>query len=1577
MSAVDFLLRLQALGVGVRVEGDRLKVSGLQDALTPELREAIAAHKAALVAFLRDESAGREDAIPRLASRTALPLSFTQQRFWFFHNLVPDTSAYHVAFGLRLAGPLDRAALGRSLDEIVRRHEVLRMAFTAVDGQPVQSACPPAGVPLPVEDFTSVPEAERRVRFEARARAFASEPFDLTAGRPIRAALFAAGPDDHALVVAMHHIASDAWSVTTFIREIAALYEAFSTGAVSPLPELPVQYADFASWQRGAQATAAFAAQRAYWSRKLADPPSLQLPSDRPRVAFQSFHGGRAAISIPRRLTDALDALARQERSTLFMALLAAFYTLLHRYSGQTDLVVGTAIAGRSRPELEPIIGPFINTLALRTDLSGDPTFRTLLARTRETALEAYANQDLPFEQVVDELRLERELSRNPLFQVMLALQNVPPAPGTSGGLRLAGFDIDRSTTVSDLEIVLWPTGSGLDGYVRYSADLYDAETIDRMLAAFRRLLDGGVAAPDRRLSELPILNAADQAQLAEWNRTAVPYRGGEAVHASFTDQASRTPDAAAVVWGGECLRYRDLDGRANGLAHRLVSLGARPDDRVGILLDRSADFIVAALAIMKAGAAYLPIETSCPAERLAFTIADAGVRHVVVDPALVPRVRACGAQPIDPRAGVERAGPRVHVDAEHLAYVIYTSGSTGRPKGVALTHRGLQNLVAWHRRVYRVTSADRAALVAGLGFDASVWEIWPYLLSGACVHVPDDETRSSAAMLLDWIAASGLTICFAPTPLAEAMFEMRMPTLALRSLLVGGDKLHRVPAGLPFTVFNNYGPTESTVVASWTEVSGGSEAPPIGVPVDNTRLYVLDAHRQLVPAGVPGELYIAGDSLARGYLNRPGLTAERFVPDPFPIDPGGRMYRTGDLVRRLPGGALEFLGRLDDQVKVRGFRIELGEIEMALARHPAVREAVVVAREGRAGNRRLIAYVTPRGVSPDAAAVCRFLKDTLPDYMVPSAIVPVEAFPLTPNGKVDRQALPDPGEVRPAARESAPPSTPLERQLAAIWARVLRADRIGVDENFFEAGGDSILALQVVSAGRQAGIRITPRQVFEHPTVAELARVAGVPELEDEEDLAEGDVPLTPIQRWFFAEDVPRPEHFNQALMLVARRRVDAARIEQALRILTAHHDALRLRFARANGEWRQFYEPPGPADVAMERIDFAVRSGSREERMERESSRLQASFDLTSGPLVKAALFELGAGEPQRLLIVIHHLVIDTVSWRILLADLEEVYGRLEAGAAPLLPARTSSFKRWSEELAKFAASDEPLRELPYWTRATSGAGDVPVDVRGGANTAGSTDAVVLTLPADETRALLHDPARAYGFQPNDILITAVAQALAAWTGARVVTLCVESYGRDALADDLDLSRSVGWFTSMYPVAIDLSGPDDPIETLKRVKEQVRAVPRLGIGYGVLRYMRGGAFADALAAAAPAVSFNYLGQLTDREGDGGALFTFAPEGTGPVCDPWMPRAHALDISACIIAGVLRVTFTYSRTLHLRATVEALGRATLDAVGALVRRCRTEQATGFTASDFPEANITQGELERVLARIGQAGTLL
>ena len=1056
--------------------------------------------------------------IPRRMARDSAPLSFAQQRLWFLDQLDPGSTVYNVPGSLRIRGLLDVTALQRSVNEILRRHEVLRTTFSMVEGQPVQIIAPSLSLSLPVIDLADHPKNER----EDEARRFVSEeagrPFDLARGPLMRVTLLRLDHEDHILLLTMHHIVSDGWSMGVLYRELLVLYEAFSHEQPSPLPDLPIQYADFSIWQRNWLQGEALDSQLSYWKKQLKGPLAiLNLPLDRPRPAVQSHRGARQSIILSQALLQSLKALSQKEGVTLFMTLLAAFQVLLHRNTGQDDIVVGTPIANRNRIEIEGLIGFFVNTLVLRNDLSGNPTFNELLARVREVALGAYAHQDLPFEKLIEELKPERNLSQSPLFEVMFVLQNASSRDLESPGLTLSPVQADNGTAKFALTLHLHEEAWGLRGSLQYATDLFNTTTIERMLGHFQALLEGIVANPEQRISELSLLSEAEKRQLLEeWNDTETDYPKDQCVHQLFEAQAERTPDATAVVFEDQRITYQELNQRANQLAHYLRKLGVGPEILVAICVERSIEMIVGLLAILKAGGAYVPIDPSYPAGRREFMLAEAQASVLLTQGSLfeegwsrIENIERCST--IDPHIQTVRmdrdweliakghdANPENSITADNLAYVIFTSGSTGQPKGVQITHKSLLNLVFWHRQAFSVTAFDRATQLAGPGFDAAVWELWPYLTVGASIHIPNEMIRLDATSLRDWLVTHTITISFVPTALAENLITLEWPQeTALRILLTGGDALHIYPPEtLPFLVFNNYGPTECTVVAASAQIwpnARPAHPPTIGRPIANTEIYILDANLNPVGIAVPGELYIGGNGCARGYLNDADLTTAKFIKHSFIGEPARRFYKTGDLARYLPDGNIEFLGRLDHQVKIRGYRIELGEIEAVLSRHPGIQTAVVIAREHIRTNKLLVAYVVLHHECTVKNSELRdFLKQQLPDYMIPSAFVFLDVLPLTPNGKVDHRALPDPDQNRPEMVERyQAPRTATEEKLAGIWAEVLGIDQVGTHDNFFELGGHSLLAVRLfVEIEKTIGRRLPLATIFQAPTIGQLAGI-------------------------------------------------------------------------------------------------------------------------------------------------------------------------------------------------------------------------------------------------------------------------------------------------------------------------------------------------------------------------------------------------------------------------------------------------------------------------------------------------------
>ena len=1048
--------------------------------------------------------------IARRAGSGPVPLSFAQQRLWFLEQLYPGTPLHNISRALRLTGALDTEVLRRTLDAIAARHEALRTTIVTMNGTPMQVVAAASRVPLVLTDLRGWAEPEREAEARRLILEEARRPFDLTRGPLFRGMLLRLGAEEHLLLLAMHHIVSDGWSMGILSRELTAFYEALTTGAPTGLPDLPIQYADYAVWQRERLQGERLERELVYWREQLQGaPPVIELPTDRPRPPVQSSRGAKQGILLPPGVTGQLRALSQREGVTLFTTVLAAFQTLLSRYTGQDDIVVGSPIAGRTRTETEGLIGFFVNTLALRTDLSGDPTFRELIRRVREVTLGAYAHPDIPFEQLVEELQPERDMSRTPIFQVALAMQNVPHHELKLRGLTLRAEPADSATAKFDLTLFVTERGDGLRVAMEYCTDLFDAGTIGRLLGHFRTLLDGIAGDPDRRLSELPLLTEPERHQvLAEWNATTTDYPRDATIGDRFRSQAARTPDAVAVIGEGERLTYRELDARSNRLARYLGSRGVGPETRVGICLERSVDLVVGTLGIVKSGAAYVPLDPSHPPDRLRFLLADSSASVLITESRHGARVPpGCVATTIcldQERAAIVGEAdepPQGGALAGNLAYVMYTSGSTGVPKGVAVPHRAVVRLVQG-TDYFRGGPDETFLQLAPIAFDASTFEIWGALLTGARLVVAPPGTLGLEE-IGRVVREHGVSTLWLTAGLFHLMADRGLDDLrGLRQLLAGGDVLsvadvERVLSDLPdCRMINGYGPTESTTFASCHRVVAGDlrGSVPIGRPIANTRAYVLDRRMGPVPAGVPGELYLGGEGLARGYLDRPGLTAERFVPDPFDPapggEPGGRLYRTGDRVRWRPDGTLEFLGRMDDQIKVRGHRVEPGEVEASLLAHPAVRTAVVVPREDIPGEKRLVAYLVPEPAAPGVSELRAFLHQRLPDFMVPSAFVRARGASLSPTGKVDRRSLPPPvDQPGDSAEPFVGPRGPIEELLAGIWAAVLRLDRVGIHDNFFQLGGHSLLATQVISRILTTlGVALPLRVVFEAPTVAGLA---------------------------------------------------------------------------------------------------------------------------------------------------------------------------------------------------------------------------------------------------------------------------------------------------------------------------------------------------------------------------------------------------------------------------------------------------------------------------------------------------------
>ncbi|POM24997.1 Tyrocidine synthase 3 [Actinomadura rubteroloni] len=1581
LSAMRVIARVRtALGVEI----------GVPDLFAEPTPEGVARLLAARAGVSRTALAARE-------RPETIPLSSGQQRMWFLNRLADEqpgaAAVYNLPLAVRLTGVLDVPALRAALADVADRHETLRTLYpddlvlpgTDETGARQVVLDGVAGRPA-LEVVEAAPQEVKGLLL-----ACAERPFDVRSDLPWRALLVTVAPDEHVLAIVAHHIAVDGWSMGVLQRDLATAYTARHAGRAPGWTPLPVQYADYALWQHDVLGDpddpgSVLGAQLAHWRAALDGlPPEIPLPADRARPKAATFDGGTVSFRIAPETHAALAALARRHDATMFMVAHAALALLLTRHGAGDDVPIGTPIAGRGDAALDDLAGFFVNTLVLRTDLSGNPTFAELLARVRATDLAAYANQDIPFERLVEELNPVRSLARNPLFQVSLTVQNLPEQearwdlPGLESGPVEPGSHPETSRFDLALSLSEFRTDdgapAGIGGALQFATDLFDADTARALTERLVRVLEQADADPEQPLTRIGVLAEAERGDLLA-AAPAAPLPDGTWLDL-FEASVRRVPSGTAVRCGDRSRTYAELDADSSRLAARLRADGVGPETVVGLCLPRGVELVTAVLAVWKAGGAFLPLDPEYPADRLAFMIEDSGAPIVAVTPDTADKLPPTDARTLHiptpdttealaPHDDVAVGGA---VGADGLAYVIYTSGSTGVPKGVAVAHRGVVNLARAMRPVLRVEDGTVALQFASFSFDAAVLDLAVVLGAGGTLAVATAEERTEPALLETMIRDAGVTAASVVPSLLGVLDPDAVPGVAtwvLGAELLTADLASRWTARS--SVRNTYGPTEATVITTAgpvdAAITGADPAPPIGRPIENARVHVLDDRLEPVPANVAGEVYVAGPGLARGYRGRPGLTAERFVPCPFGA-PGERMYRTGDLARRDRNGDLFFAGRADQQLKIRGFRVEPGEVEAVLAAHDGVAQVAVVAREDRPGERRLVAYAVPADV--DTAALRAFAAARLPEHMVPAAFVTLDALPLTVNGKLDRAKLPAP-DTTSGGRA---PETPREELLCALFADVLGLERVGADDSFFTLGGDSILSMTLVSRVRREGLVLSVRQVFEHQTAAALARVATTAaDAARAGEPGTGDVPLTPVMRELIdraGADLPGAV---QSALVVTPADVDADRLAAAVQALVDRHDLLR---ARLDGD-RLTVPEPGAVTVAVTRVDAAGRD--LDALVRAESAAATERIDPRRS-LVAAVWFDAGPGAQGRLLLAVHHLAVDGVSWRILLPDLAEAYAGAELAPVP------TSFRHWARTLAAQAGAPRRRAELPHWT-ATLGAaepplGDRPLDPA--RDVGGTMFQIAVTAPDAATRGLLTSIPAAFNAGPDDVLLAALTVAFTEWrrrrgaTGPRGLLVDVEGHGRVPLEDGADLSRTVGWFTGLHPVRLD-AGPVDVArvraggpeagEVIKAVKEQLRAVPADGLGYGILRHLDPETAPLLADAPAPQVGFNYLGRFTVSAGDE-TPSDWRPAGLGGGSGDRTPAAHALEAGGMIedlpSGPRLTLTLAWPRGLLAESAVRDLAALWTDVLTGMTA---PTAATGahHTPSDFPLAEISQDDLD-------------
>ncbi|MFG6107532.1 amino acid adenylation domain-containing protein [Leptothoe sp. EHU-05/26/07-4] len=1451
MSSIqEFLLELSEKDIRLWLEGDSLCCNAPHDVLTPALRDKLAQHKSEIISFLSQTmtaAAAKVNTISPAPSDSVLPLAPNQQGLWFIEQLDNNLATYNQTFAVALEGQLDVHVLERSLQEVIARHAILRTNFVSRNGKPVQVIQALNDFQLSQVDISHLAEVDRRAEIEQFTIAEVQRPFNLAQEQLFRISLFRLENKSYVLIFIMHHLIADGWSSGVIIQELGTLYEAFLVGNPSPLPALSVQYADFAYWQQQ-QLETVLEKHLNYWLQQLnGAPPLLQLPTDRPRQVIQTNRGKATTLTLGADLTRSLKQLSQQHGVTLFTLLLTAFQVLLHRYTHQTDLCVGTTISNRDNRSLESLVGYCVNTVVIRTQPSGNSSFRDFLKHVQQIVFEAQEHKDLPFHTLVEKLQPQRDRSYTPLFQAVFVLESLGIEQIESGGLTLSRWETPVAIAKFDLSLSMQETTGGLIGRFEYNTELFDDATIRRLIGHFQTLLTAIVANPDQCLSNLPLLTNAERQQLVKWNNntfTNISYE--RCIHELFEEQVEKTPDAIAIVFRNQQITYRELNQRSNQLAHYLQTLGVGSNSLVGICLERSPELVIGFLAILKAGGAYVPLDPEYPQERLRFMLSDSQVSILLTQQTLLPSLSffqeriLCLDAVVQAFDQASNANPDSKVTAESLAYIIYTSGSTGQPKGVLVPHKGLLNLVFWHHSTFKISTCDHVTQIFGLAFDPCVLEVYPCLTAGATLYLVEPNILRSPRNLQSWLLENSITVTAVVTPLAEALLSLDWPTqTALRVMLTGGDKLKQYPSeNIPFTVINNYGPTENTVVTTSGIVTAKLEqhwAPSIGKAINNVQTHVLDSHMQPVPIGIPGELYIGGTNLAKGYLNRPDLTEKSFISGKsiahLTESSSAYLYKTGDLVRYRPDGNLEFLGRIDHQVKIRGFRIELGEIEAALTTHPATEQAVVILRDDESSNQQLVAYLVYQGVAiPNSSELKQWLRKTLPGYMIPSIFISLESMPLTPNGKIDRRALPTPDAIHHNLGQSVvAPRDEIEESIDRIWAQVLGIGEISIHDNFFELGGHSLIATQIIARIETTlGIELSLSNLFDTPTIAELAVATkaalqmtphyNLPPIQKSPHSDQLPLSFAQIRLVFLQKLQPNNPFYNIATSIRLQGILNVDVLEQSLTEILRRHDILRTRFLDKDEKTYAVVAPFSNFELPL--VDLSKFSNIEQETKIQHLATETACqpFDLNVDQLFRFKLLRLSTAD-HLMVLTMHHSIADGWSSNILMRELLALYNAFSTGrpsSLPELPIQYVDFALWQKQYSQEAFWES---DLAYWKRQLADAPTLlalPTDKPRPSVQTFSGNAQLFTLSKKLAKAL-RTLSQQFEVTLFMMLLAALKVLLYRYTSMTDILVGVPVAHRNRI----EIEPLIGCFVNTLVLRTDLSGDPSFQDLLERVRK------------------------------------------------------------------------------------------------------------------------------------------------------------
>lgn len=1538
-------------------------------------------------------------------------LSYAQQRLWFLNELEGPNAAYNMPALFRVKGNIDVRALRLSIEDIVKRHEMMRTVFTEIEGIAYQKVISPFEYPIVIDDISGQSKQEQAQLCEKIIAKSLMTTFDLSKAPLFMLKLVKLTGNEAILIINMHHIISDGWSTGVLVRELTALYNGYCTGKPVRLAELEVQYSDYSHWQREFLAGNSYKSKISFWTEYLRDAPALELPLDKPRPVVQSMRGARESFILDQSDTAQLKKISDQYETTLFNSLLTAYLVLLYRYTGQEDITVGVPVANRNRKEIELLIGFFVNTVTLRQNLSGSAVFSELLKNVQSNVLKVFDHQDIPFEKLVDELGVARDMSQSPLFQTMFSYQEQQIDSFKMSNVEFDYLPTNMPIAKFDITLSLINYGDRLEGEIEYNTDLFETSTIKKMLQHYKNIINGVLANPQNKISKIPMLAQDDWQWLEGVNQKPVDYKNNLTIHQWVEAQTKKTPDNIAVIHGKENISYRQLNEKANQLARYLhqQNQGKNQTENtlIGICLDRSVDLIVSILAVLKAGAAYVPLDPSYPKQRLEFMISDSGMPMVLSKKGIMTASNSKAAlieldlkEKDIAKASTENLDLKINL--EQLLYVIYTSGSTGTPKCTGATHKAENNLLHWYANEFNLNEQDRVLLLSAMGFDLTQKNIFAPLIKGAALVIPEGQ-YFELDELLKLISKTKTTwLNCAPSafyPLADNAQNFNA-LKSLRYVFLGGEPIKHQRLRLwheqsNCQLINSYGPTECTDIASYhclTKKDWRSDrSVPIGKSIPNVQLYVLDRDAEFVPPGVVGELYIGGTSVGPGYLKDQALTAEKFINHPEVLKLNNisqTIYKTGDRVRFKKDGSLDYLGRADNQVKLRGYRIELGEIESQLNELSTISESAVIVKKDLQGNPGLVAFIVmdedstlkkrieeKNTVAKNIDAIKRALKERLPDYMVPNQFAILKSLPLTANGKVDHKSLQalellNDEEIN---KNIILPKTDKEKCLVKIWAEVLGRNQIGIEDNFFDLGGDSILSIQIVSRARRAGLDITARQIFENQTIVELAEVVkwgGANTLAEQGPVAGASL-LNPVQQWFFEEPVVDADHWNQSVLLRLDDRISIDHISQAVKALIAQHDALRLSFENKNGKVTE-------AIHQAANIDNVLHSFNIEDKQELNNAieKTQRSLSLNKGPLMAVAYIKVNGNNKienrTKLFIAIHHLVVDGVSWRILLEDLNLALQQSMNNSAIDLGVKTSSFKEYVQVLNEYSQSKISDNTRAYWQKfATQKFPELPFQNPKGSKLVSDTIKLSTKLSNEKTSQLLADANKAYRTDINDLLLAALALAVSEWTNSNEVLISLEGHGREDFSENIDLSRTVGWFTTLFPLLLSVPQGQEIGSVIKAIKEQKKAVPNNGFEYGLLRYPNNNtnnkALADSLAKICPQIVFNYLGQFNLDENSNQNFSVSKLDFSHTNLSPQGERKHTIEINGGITNGHLELFWSFSDKQLSKEVIQELAEKFALQLEKIIDHCQLETSYGLTPSDFPLCKLSQTEVDSLI----------